>query len=112
MSQIGGHAALMSAAFETIPTASLILDIAGGVLVANAVARRLLAAADGLALQGGKLTAGHSQGATRIKQAIRQALPTTLAIAEATDGTVVTIGRPSGKPPTASNSDRCRDGAA
>lgn len=98
MRQLGGHAALMSAAFEELPTAGLILDAAGGILFANAAARRLLAAADGLAVHAGRLGTGNGQGAARIEQAIRQALPTTICAAGEADGTVVAVGRPSGKP--------------
>jgi DNA-binding CsgD family transcriptional regulator len=49
-------------------------------------------------VHGGRLTAAHGQGTARIEQAIRQALPTTIAAAADGDGTVVAIGRPSGKP--------------
>jgi DNA-binding CsgD family transcriptional regulator/PAS domain-containing protein len=98
MRQLGGQAALMSAAFEGLPTAGFILDAAGRVLFANAAGRRLLVAGDGLAMSAGKLTAGHPQGAARIEQAIRQALPTTTVDGEGADATVAAIGRPSGKP--------------
>ncbi|MFO1155114.1 MAG: helix-turn-helix transcriptional regulator [Rhodospirillales bacterium] len=98
MRQLGGQAALMSAAFEELPTAGLILDASGEVLFANAAARRVIAAADGLAMTAGKLTATHSQGAVRIEQAIRQTLPATVVVPGEADGTVITLGRPSGKP--------------
>lgn len=65
---------------------------------ANAAARRVIAAADGLAMTAGKLTATHSQGAVRIEQAIRQTLPATVVVPGEADGTVITLGRPSGKP--------------
>ena len=104
MRQLGGHAALMSAAFDGLPTAGLILNATGGVLFANAAARRLLVAADGLAVRGGKLAAaGHDQATRRIELGIRQALPAANGCAEGSaegaDGTVVSVGRPSGKPP-------------
>ncbi len=98
MRQLGGQAALMSAVFEGLPTAGLILDAAGHVLFANAAARRLLAAADGLAIHAGKLVTSHGQGTRQIEQGVRQALPSTNTGAGEPDGTVVGIGRLSGRP--------------
>lgn len=98
MRQLGGEAALMSAAFEGLPTAAFILDVTCAVLVANAAGRRLLAAGDGLTVRTGRLTASHSRGTVRIEQAIRQTLPATAAAVGEGDGTVIAVGRPSGKP--------------
>lgn len=86
-----------SAMLETLPQAVLAVDSAGMILFANAAARQLFEAADGIGLDGGRLRAALASDQSRLDSMIRGALnplgapPTGWA----------RISRPSGGPPHA-----------
>lgn len=49
--QLGGYATLMAAAFDSLPSAGMVLDAGGGVVFLNALARDILADRDGLIIR-------------------------------------------------------------
>jgi DNA-binding CsgD family transcriptional regulator len=86
-----------SALFQALPQAVFALDGGGIVLLANDAAERLIAACDGLGLEGGRLQATIPAERTSLENSIRSA---TVATGECSTGWT-RVSRPSGRLPYA-----------
>ena len=95
---LGGHAVLMSAAFDGLPIPGMILKGDGELLFANALASERLAAGDGLAVRKGRLTALDPQAAAVLERAVSQAALVKADNGVQDDGSVVLVRRTSGRP--------------
>jgi DNA-binding CsgD family transcriptional regulator/PAS domain-containing protein len=84
-------------ALDRLATAMLVLQGAGQVLTMNAMAERLVALADGLAMRGGRLEVATSLEHETLQRLIAQAVRGIPGLAGAPGG-VSRISRPSGRP--------------
>jgi DNA-binding CsgD family transcriptional regulator/PAS domain-containing protein len=119
---LGGYAVLISAAFDSLPIAGVILDARGRIIFLNAPAKDVLADRDGLAVRGGRLMASDPKAAAALQRALRHAASeiTANGKAGADDWPYSLIARPSGRPSyrlelrplPASCGFRCEDRAA
>lgn len=95
--ELGGYATLMAAAFDSLPSAGMVLDAGGGVIFLNALAREILADRDGLLIRDGRLDAADPKAARVLRAAVARACAPAPGGA-VDDGPVSIIGRPSGRP--------------
>jgi DNA-binding CsgD family transcriptional regulator len=99
LTDIQGRAALMSAAFDGLPLAGMVLDASGRLLFANARATDWLARGDGVALDKGRIAPRDSRAARLLERAIGQAyLPLRHHADQDNAASVIPIRRPSARP--------------
>lgn len=94
--ELGGYAALMVAAFDSLPNAGMILDAGGGVIFLNARAQDILADRDGLVIREGRLEATDAKANRILRTALAHACAPVPG-APLDEGAVSVIGRPSGR---------------
>ncbi len=95
--ELGGYAALMAAAFDSLPSAGMVLDPNGGVIFLNALARDILSDRDGLIIRDGRLETTDPKAARGLRAGLARACAPVPG-APADEGPVSIIGRPSGRP--------------
>ncbi|MBL8660427.1 MAG: hypothetical protein JNM75_11805 [Rhodospirillales bacterium] len=94
--RLGGFAVLMSAAFDALPVAGIILDGEGRIIFINAMAKDILGDGDGFAIRGGRLTTADPRAASALQRALRRTPPA--GGGPDAFGPVFPVRRPSSRP--------------
>lgn len=96
--EVQGRAELMSAAFDGLPVAGMVLDASGRLLFANARATDWLASGDGVALSQGRIAPRDSRSAQLLERAIGNAALPRRHDGDQDAASVILIRRPSARP--------------
>ena len=96
--KLGGYAVLMSAVFDSLPVAGVVLDAQGRIIFINTVAKDILADCDGLNIRGGRLTIDDPIAFSALQRALRRSPPAGGGFGPNDMSPLFVVRRPSGRP--------------